>query len=109
MEVAPGMTAVDDLHATDLDDAMAELQLQPGGFGIKHDLAHQTSPFHRLLRWQVYRHVRYLQSRRDRAPSATRFRGAALADRARATGRRSSPVCERQFSSRVASTPGAIL
>src|SRR5690606_22369927 len=38
---APGGTALDQLHAADLDDAVALAPVQARGFGIEDDLAHQ--------------------------------------------------------------------
>ena len=40
MERAAGAPPVDELDAADLDDAMAQLRLEPGGFGVEDDLPH---------------------------------------------------------------------
>ncbi len=37
----PGGDEIDHLDAADLDHAVARLGVEPGGFGIEHDLAHQ--------------------------------------------------------------------
>ena len=44
VEFAPGRDVVHQLDAGDLDDAMPVIRVEPGGFGVEHDLAH-----HRLL------------------------------------------------------------
>ena len=41
VEFAPGRDVVHQLDAGDLDDAMAVIRVEPGGFGIDHDLAHR--------------------------------------------------------------------
>src|SRR6185312_2749963 len=40
MKRTAGRTAVDQLDAADLDDAVIQLGLEAGGLGIQHDLAH---------------------------------------------------------------------
>ena len=40
MEVPSGGPARNDLDAADLDDPVAALDLEAGGFGVEHDLAH---------------------------------------------------------------------
>src|SRR5690606_26459106 len=40
--VVAGEPAIDDLHATDLDDAVALGGLETRGLGIKHDLTHSS-------------------------------------------------------------------
>jgi hypothetical protein len=39
MEIVARQAAVDQLQAADLDDAVALLHFQPGGFGVEDDLA----------------------------------------------------------------------
>ena len=43
MKIAPGRDVVEQLDAGDLDDAMAGCRIEPGGFGVDHDLAHYTA------------------------------------------------------------------
>src|SRR5690606_13978558 len=40
MPGAPGRPALHELHAADLDDAVALAPFQAGGFGVEDDLAH---------------------------------------------------------------------
>ena len=53
VQVTSGQSPVDDLDTADLDDAMALLGLQPGGFGVQDHLSevlHATSVTRRLER-----------------------------------------------------------
>ena len=43
MERAAGLAAIHQLDAADLDDAMSLLRLQPRGFGVEDDLAHERA------------------------------------------------------------------
>src|SRR5690606_16754728 len=63
MELAPAGAAFKQLHAADLDDAVALLPLQAGGFSVEDDLAH---------RWQVYRVASRTCSAAARASVSTR-------------------------------------
>src|SRR5699024_2956990 len=45
MQVVARQPAVQQFDATDFNDAMALFRLQAGGFRIKHDLAHESTPF----------------------------------------------------------------
>ena len=40
MELAPRRDAVEELDAADLDQPVAALRIEAGGFGVEHDLAH---------------------------------------------------------------------
>ena len=42
MKVLAGGPAIAQLHATDLDHAMALADFKAGGFGIQHDLTHDS-------------------------------------------------------------------
>ena len=56
VEGAPGGHAVDHLDAADLDHPVAALGIEPGGFGVEHDLAHRRdyrAPRRRLARAQA--------------------------------------------------------
>ena len=44
VELPAGEFAIDEFQAPDLDDAMAFLGLQPGGFGVEYDLSHSGGP-----------------------------------------------------------------
>ena len=43
VELTPGQAAIDQLQATDLNDAMPLRRRQPGGLCIKYDLSHNSS------------------------------------------------------------------
>ena len=43
MELAAGLAPIHQLDAADLDDAMSLLRLQPRGFGVEDDLAHDAA------------------------------------------------------------------
>ena len=68
MEAAAGGAPIDDLEAADLDDAMAALGFEAGGFGVENDLAHaraqpmrsgnSTSAAHRSLNSRARPHAR---------------------------------------------------
>ncbi len=44
VQVAPGQAPVEHLDAADLDDAVAVLGAEPGGFGVEKDLPHRAGP-----------------------------------------------------------------
>ena len=48
-----GREAVVELDATDLDQAIALIRIEPGGLGVEHDLAHQIPAV------LVFRHARH--------------------------------------------------
>ena len=43
MEGAPGLAAVDELDAADLDHPVAARRVEAGGLGVEDDLAHRPS------------------------------------------------------------------
>src|SRR6266446_10784697 len=84
MEMPLADAAAQDLHAAELDDPVAELGVQPGGFRVQHDLpsAHRVCPCS-----PAGPRARSPGGRYDPSPSAIPHRAAPPARRAAATGR----------------------
>src|SRR5690606_8954067 len=57
LERAAGEPTLDHFHATDLDDAVALVPGQAGGFGVEHDLAHAASLPSQALGFGAREHV----------------------------------------------------
>jgi hypothetical protein len=43
MEVVSGKAAIHELDPGDLDDAVAQLRLEAGGFSVQYDLSHRAA------------------------------------------------------------------
>ena len=79
VEVPAGGAAVDHLDAADLDDAMAQVRFEAGGFGIQYDLSQAMllsaamlpQATHRSPRWPAHRRVRCRHCRRGPSPTAS--------------------------------------
>src|SRR5258706_9907565 len=96
--------AREDLYTADFDDAVAELGVEAGGFGIKDYLArHSLESLYSPERLRAH----FPDARRGRAPSATLPHVGRRARRAFSRDRYSSPVFCPRCASRAASSRGS--